>query len=179
MDPIEEFITGEITSKSAPSDRILTTILFTDIVESTRRARELGDAHWRTLLDAHDAAAAEEVARFRGRLVEHTGDGILASFDGPARAIQCSRRLAARARALGLAIRAGVHTGECELRGERLAGITLHLAARIMALAGPGEILTTRTVRDLVDGSGLSFRDHGAHSLKGFDGQIQVLAVEP
>ncbi len=178
MDPMEEFIAGGITSKVAPGDRILTTILFTDIVDSTRRAAELGDAQWRTLLDAHDVAAGEEVARFRGRLVERTGDGVLASFDGPARAVQCAQRLSARLRILGVAIRAGVHTGECEVRGDRLAGITLHLAARVMALAGPGEILATRTVRDLVSGSGLTFRDRGPHALKGFDQPIQVLAVE-
>jgi hypothetical protein len=144
MDPIEEFLTGTITSKIAPDDRILASILFTDVVDSTRRARELGDARWKALLDAHDAAAVEEIARFRGRLVERTGDGILASFDGPARAVQCSKQLIVRARALGLPIRAGIHAGECEVRGDRLAGITLHLAARVMALAGAGEVLTTR-----------------------------------
>jgi acetyl esterase/lipase len=155
IDPIEEFITGEITTNVSAEDRILTTILLTDIVESTRHLREVGDAQWRTILDQHDAAAAEEIGRSRGRLVDRTGDGILASFDGPARAIQCCRRLMARARALGIALRAGVHTGECELRGDRLAGTTVHLASRIMALAAPGEILATRTIRDLVVGSGL------------------------
>jgi class 3 adenylate cyclase len=108
----------------------------------------------------------------------YAGDGVLASFDGPARAVQCSKQLNVRARALGLPIRAGIHTGECEVRGDRLAGITLHLAARVVTLAGAGEILTTSTVRDLVNGSGLTFRDRGAHSMKGFDGQIQVLAVD-
>lgn len=177
MDPIEQFVTGDIASKIAPVDRILTTILFTDIVDSTRRARQMGDSQWRQVLDAHDAAAREEIERFRGRLIERTGDGILASFDGPARAIHCSQRLNLRASTLGLAIRAGVHTGECEQRGDRLAGITLHLAARVMGLAGPGEILTTQTVRNLVDGSRLTFEDRGAHALKGFDGQIQIFAV--
>jgi class 3 adenylate cyclase len=178
VDPMEEFITGDVASKIAPPHRILTTILFTDIVDSTRRATQMGDARWRALLDAHDAAARDEVARFSGRLVESTGDGILASFDGPARAVLCALRLAGRVRALGLAIRAGVHTGECEVREDRLAGISVHLAARVMALAGSGEILTTHTVRDLVSGSGLTFRDRGLHSLKGFDHSIQVLAVE-
>jgi class 3 adenylate cyclase len=142
--PGEEFVTGEITTGVATGDRILATIPFTDIVESTRRAAGLGDAQWRALLDAHDTVAAEEVARFRGRLVERTGDGILASFDGPARAVQCFR----------------------------------HLAARVMALAGAGELLTTRTVKDLVSGSGLSVQDRGLHSLKGFDQQVQICAVQ-
>lgn len=177
LDPIEDFITGEITSDVAGGERILTTVLLTDIVDSTRQARELGDARWRGVLDAHDAMVREEVQRVRGRLVVHTGDGMLASFDGPARALQCVRRLASRIRTLGLEVRAGVHTGECEVRGNNLAGITLHVAARIMALAGPGEILATRTVRDLVAGSGLAFVDRGAHALKGFDTHVQVFAV--
>ena len=178
MDPIEEFITGEITSRAAPGERVLTTILFTDIVDSTRHLAARGDAQWRALLDAHDAGAGEEIGRLRGRLVDRTGDGILASFDGPARAVECARRLRARAHALGVAIRAGVHTGECEVRGELLAGITVHLAARVMALAGADEILVTRTVTDLVAGSGLAFRDRGQHPVKGFDQPVLVFAVD-
>jgi len=178
VDPMEEFIVGGVTSKVAQTHRVLTTILLTDIVDSTRRAAEMGDARWRAVLDAHDAAARDEVGRFGGRLVERTGDGILASFDGPARAVLCARQLAARLRTLGLAIRAGVHTGECEVREDRLAGISVHLAARVMALAGAGEIFTTSTVRDLVGGAGLTFHDRGPHSLKGFDHPIQVLAVQ-
>lgn len=178
MDPFEEFITGQITSKLAPSRRMLTTIVFTDIVESTRRARELGDAKWREVLESHFAMARQEVERFRGRLVETTGDGILACFDGPARALRCAQRLVERAPESGLAIRVGVHTGECEESGNRLIGLTLHLAARVMAIANAGEILVTRMVRDLVGGSGICFQERGAHLFKGFESEIPVSAVD-
>jgi class 3 adenylate cyclase len=177
VDPIEEFLTGEIISREEPGERVLTTVLFADIVDSTTHARELGDARWRSLLDAHDRAASEEIGRARGRMVKHTGDGVLACFDGPARAVRCAQRLASRARSLGLEIRAGVHTGECEVRGDDLAGITVHVAARVMALAGGGEVLATRTVRDLVDGSGLKFEDRGAQALKGITDTVQVFAA--
>jgi class 3 adenylate cyclase/pimeloyl-ACP methyl ester carboxylesterase len=177
MDPIEEFVTGHIVTKVSSSNRLLTTILFTDIVGSTERAFALGDSHWRRLLDSHDTAAEDEVARFRGRTVEHAGDGMLACFDGPARAVSCALRLVQRARTLGLEIRAGVHTGECEIRGEHFTGIAVHLAARVMAMAGPSEVLATRTVMDLVGGSGLRFEDRGTRSLKGFTQPVQVFAA--
>lgn len=177
VDPIEEFVTGQVTRPGDSTERFLTTILFTDIVDSTARAQALGDAAWRSLLDAHDVAATEEVARFRGRLVKFTGDGILVCFDGPARAVRCAQSLVARTRALGLEIRAGVHTGECEARGEDLAGIAVHVAARIMLFAQPHEVITTRTVKDLVDGSGLIFQDRGLQSFKGVRNEIQVFAT--
>jgi class 3 adenylate cyclase len=177
MDHFETFVTGQIASRTAPSRRILTTIVFTDIVDSTRRARELGDARWRELLESHYETARRTVEQFRGRLVERTGDGILASFDGPARAVHCAQQLAREAETASLPIRAGVHTGECEVSGEHLIGLTLHLAARVMASAGANEIRTTRTVRDLVFGSDLQFEDRGPHRFKGFEGEIQVFAL--
>jgi class 3 adenylate cyclase len=178
MDPVEEFIAGQITSTAASDERFLTTVLFTDIVASTRHLLRVGDSQWREILDAHDVAVSEEIARLHGRLVDRTGDGVLACFDGPARAIQCCRRIMSRARALGLSLRAGVEIGECEVRGDRLAGLTVHRAARVMALAGPGEILTTRMVRGLSVGSGLNFRNRGDHCLKGFDDVTQVFSVD-
>ena len=172
---IEEFLTGE---RPEPEfDRVLKTILFTDIVGSTQRAVELGDHRWRELLDRHDATVRSALARSRGDEVKTTGDGFLAAFDGPARAIRCAQAINREARRLGLDIRAGLHTGECEVRGDDLAGIAVHTGARVAALAGPGEILVTSTVRDLVAGSNIEFTDRGSHSLKGVPGRWQVLAV--
>jgi class 3 adenylate cyclase len=173
---LEEHLTGV---RPAPEpDRVLKTVLFTDIVDSTVRAAQLGDRRWKETLDAHDASIRRALDRFRGAEVKTTGDGFLASFDGPARAVHCAQAIAAEARGLGLEIRAGLHTGECELRGDDLAGIAVHIGARVAALAGPGEVLVTSTVRDLVAGSGIEFADRGRHELRGVPGEWQVLAVQ-
>ena len=175
LDTIEEFLTGE--RRDHPVDRILKTVLFTDIVASTQRAAELGDRRWRAVLDAHDAMVRREIQRARGQEVMATGDGFLAAFDGPARAIRCAQAIRAHARTLGLEIRAGLHTGECEIRGGDVAGIAVHIGARVVALAAPGEILATGTVRDLVAGSGMDFIDRGTQPLKGVPGEWPILAV--
>jgi pimeloyl-ACP methyl ester carboxylesterase len=172
---VEEFLTG-VRSHAEP-DRVLATVLFVDIVGSTARAAELGDRRWRELLDAHDAGVRREVARARGRELGTAGDGFLAAFDGPARAIRCAQAIRAHARGLGLEVRAGLHTGECEVRGQGLAGIALHIGARVAALAGPGEVLVTSTVHDLVAGSGIAFAERGAHALAGVPGERRILAV--
>jgi class 3 adenylate cyclase len=175
LDVISEFLTGQ--RMAVPIDRVLTTVLFTDIVESTEQVVALGDQRWRQLLDAHDRAVRDQLRRFRGREIKTTGDGFFAAFDGPGRAIQCARAIKEAATQLGLAIRAGLHTGECEVRGDDLGGVCVHVAARVSALAGPGEILVTSAVRDMVDGSGITFDDRGLHSLKGLPDKRQVLAV--
>ena len=175
FDDIEEFLTG---SRPPPeTDRVLKTLLLTDIVGSTEEAVRLGDRRWHELLDAHDATVRAELEHFRGREVKATGDGFLACFDGPTRAIRCARAISDGARALGLEVRAGLHTGECETRGDDLAGVAVHIAARVAALAQPGEVLCSRTVTDLVGGSGISFVDRGVHALKGVPGQWQTFAV--
>jgi class 3 adenylate cyclase len=162
---IREFVTGV---REAPvTDRVLATILFTDIVGSTQRAAELGDQRWRELLDEHDAVVRTGVARFQGKLIKTTGDGALATFDGPTRAIEAARTIARAARGLDLQIRAGLHTGECELRGEDVGGIAVHIASRIAGLASAGEVVVSRTVKDLAVGSGIEFMDRGVHTLKG------------
>jgi class 3 adenylate cyclase/pimeloyl-ACP methyl ester carboxylesterase len=177
IDEVEEFLTG--SRPAHPTDRVLATVLFTDIVESTPRAVELGDARWRQLLERHDELAQEEVARFGGAIADFTGDGLVASFEGPARAVRCAFALRDRFRSLGLEIRAGLHTGEVERRLEGMAGIGVHIAARVLALAGAGEVLVSRTVRDLVTGSGLRFVDRGTHALKGVPDEWEILeAVE-
>jgi len=175
FDDIEEFLTG--TRPEPAVDRVLTTLLLTDIVGSTERAVTMGDQRWHDLLDAHDAAVRAELEHFRGREVKATGDGFLACFDGPARAIRCARAIVQRARVLGIDVRAGLHTGECETRGDDLAGVAVHIAARVAALAQPGEVLCSRTVTDLVAGSGIRFVDRGVRSLKGVPGHWQTLAV--
>lgn len=175
LDTIGEFLTGE--QREPAVDRILKTILFTDIVASTERAAELGDRRWRELLDSHDAVVRKEIQKARGREVKTTGDGFLAAFDGPARAIRCAQAIGRQASGLGLQVRAGLHTGECEVRGDDLAGIAVHIGARVAALAGPGEILVTGTVRDLVAGSGIEFADRGAHALKGIPGEWRILSA--
>jgi class 3 adenylate cyclase len=171
-DEIEEFITGH-RPVHAP-DRVLATVLFTDIVGSTEKAQELGDRQWRALLDRHDDVAQAELARHQGRLVKTTGDGLLATFDGPARAIRCASTLRD---VLPVPIRAGLHTGEVELRGDDVGGIAVHIGARVAAVAGAGEVLVSRTVKDLVAGSGIAFTDRGSHTLKGVPDEWQLYAV--
>jgi pimeloyl-ACP methyl ester carboxylesterase len=173
---IEEFLTG--ARAGARPDRVLATVLFTDIVDSTRRATELGDSAWRQVRERHDALVRSQLERFRGREVKQTGDGFLASFDGPARAIHCARSIVEEARELGVEIRAGLHTGECELIGDDLGGVAVHVAARVGAIAQPGEVLVSGTVKDLVMGSGISLVDRGIHELKGVPGEWRVFAVK-
>ena len=173
---IEEFVTGAHSRPAA--ERVLATVLLTDIVDSTRVAAELGDGHWRQLLDQHDRVAREVVSDFRGRFVKQTGDGILATFDGPARAIECARVLRDALAAAGLHIRSGVHTGEIEIRGDDVSGIGVHIANRVASLARPGEVLVSRTVPDLVVGSGLSFRPRGSRQLKGVPGTWDLFALD-
>ncbi len=172
---IERFL--GVADTEAALDRVLATVLFTDVVGSTERAAELGDARWRTLLDEHDAIASRFLERFRGRLVKTTGDGLLATFDGPARAVRCAQAIAAEVLRVGLEVRAGVHTGEVERRGNDVGGIAVHIGARIAALAGAGEVLASRTVTDLVAGSGLTFDDRGEHKLKGVPGTWHLFAA--
>ena len=172
---IEEFLTG--TRHDHEIDRVLATVLFTDIVGSTQRASELGDRKWRELLDAHDRAVRKQIDRFRGREVKTTGDGFLSAFDGPARAIRCARAITEDARQLGLEVRTGLHTGECEVRGQDLAGMAVHIGARVAAVAGPGEVLLSSTVKDLVVGSGLEFDERGERQLKGVPGTWKLFAV--
>ncbi len=173
----EEFLTGARSVLEA--DRVLASVLFTDIVDSTRRAVELGDLEWRSLLNRHDSLAEREVVRYGGRLIKTTGDGVLATFDGPARSVRCAQALSDGAQALGIVLRAGVHTGEVELRGDDIAGLGVNIASRIESLAQPGEILVSRTVTDLVAGSGLDFDDRGEHDLKGVPGRWQLFAARP
>ena len=176
LEEVQEFLTG--ARATAPEvDRILATILFTDIVGSTQQAAALGDRRWRDVLDAHDAAVRRELVRFRGRELKTTGDGFFAAFDGPARAIRCGQAIAAAARGLGLEVRAGLHTGECELRGGDLAGLAVHIGARVATLAGPGEVLVTSTVRDLVVGSGIEFDERGEQALRGVPDTWRTFAV--
>jgi class 3 adenylate cyclase len=173
---IEEFLTG--ARGGATPDRVLATVLFTDIVDSTRRAAELGDASWRQLLERHDALVRAQLARFRGSEVKQLGDGFLARFDGPARAIRCAQAIGEEAEELGIAVRAGLHTGECELIGDDLGGVAIHVAARVGAKAGPAEVLVSGTVRDLVMGSDITFEDRGAHELKGVPGEWRLFAAQ-
>jgi class 3 adenylate cyclase len=173
---VEEFLTGARTAPEA--DRVLATVMFTDIVGSTELASRLGDARWREVLDGHQDAVARELARFRGRRVKTLGDGCLATFDGPARAIRCGQAIADAARADGLDMRIGLHCGEVELMGDDVGGIAVHIAARIGALAGPGEVLVSSTVKDLVAGSGIAFADHGTERLKGIDDEWRLFAAK-
>lgn len=152
-------------------------MLFTDIVASTERAAELGDRRWRELLESHHALVRRELARFRGREIDTAGDGFLATFDGPARAIRCACAISDVVKPLGIEIRAGLHTGECEVMGDRVGGIAMHIGARVASPAAPGEVLVSSTVKDLVAGSGLSFEDRGTHALKGIPGEWRLFAV--
>jgi class 3 adenylate cyclase/pimeloyl-ACP methyl ester carboxylesterase len=173
LDEIEEFITGQSPDDTS-AERMLATVLLTDIVGSTERASEMGDRAWRALLDSHDERSATLVERHRGRIVKHTGDGTLAVFDGPGRAVKCAKELSRSLALAGISIRSGLHTGEVEQRGEDIGGIAVHIAARVSALANAGEVLVSRTVHDLVAGSDLRFAERGMHSLKGVPGEWQV-----
>jgi len=172
---IAEFLTGQ--QADVADDRVLATVLFTDIVDSTRRAAEIGDRDWHALLDAHDAVIRSQLNRFRGREVNTSGDGFLAMFDGPQRAIRCAMAIRDAVQALGIEVRAGLHTGECEVRGDDIGGIGVHIGARVSALAGPNEVLVSSTLRDLVIGSGLEFAERGAYKLKGVPGEWRLFAV--
>ena len=175
LEIIEEFLTG--TRHAQVSDRVLATVMFTDIVESTKRAAEMGDANWRSVLDRHDRLVEQEVTRFRGGVVKTTGDGVLATFDGPARAVGCAKAIGSALRSLGLEVRAGLHTGEVELRGDDIGGMAVHIASRVAALAGAGEVLVSSTVKDLVVGSGLEFEPRGEHELKGVPDPWRLFAA--
>ena len=175
VDEIEEFLTG--ARRGVEPDRVLATVLFTDIVGATERASRVGDRSWHDLLDGHHALVRRELERFRGREIDTAGDGFLATFDGPARGVRCACAISNSVRALGLEIRAGLHTGECELMGDKLGGIAVHTGARVAAEAQPGEVLVSSTVKDLVAGSGLAFLDRGVQSLKGIPGEWRLFAV--
>jgi len=177
LDAVEEFVTGR--PAATEPDRVLATILLSDLVDSTRHATTLGDRRWRDLLDQHDALIRREVERARGRVVKSTGDGTLATFDGPARAVRCAQAIVAGIRTLGVETRVGLHTGECERRGDDVGGIAVHIAARVAALAGAGEVLCSGTVRDLVAGSGLDFEARGRQELRGLPGQWALFAAQP
>src|SRR5258705_11341099 len=172
---IAAFLTGH--QAEVADDRVLATVLFPDIVDSTRRAAEIGDRDWHALLDAHDAVVRAQLARFRGREVSTSGDSFLATFDGPHRAIRCAMAIRDAVQSLGIQVRAGLHTGECEIRGDDIGGIAVHIGARVSALAGPNEGLGASTLRDLVVGSGVGFEERGAHQLKGVPGEWHLSAV--
>lgn len=175
LEAIEEFLTG--VRPGVAAERVLATVLFTDICESTRRATELGDRRWRDLLEEHQVVVRAQLERFGGREVKTMGDGFLAVFDGPTRAVEAARAIGGELRSLGLEVRAGVHSGEVELIGDDIGGIAVHVAARVSALAGPGEVLASRTVRDLAVGSGIDFVPHGRHVLKGVPDEWEVFSV--
>jgi class 3 adenylate cyclase len=172
---VEEFLTGRRHEREP--DRMLATVLFTDICDSTKTAAEMGDSSWRELLAEHDTLVRRALGRHRGREIKQTGDGFLATFDGPARAIHCAASVAEGIRTLGLEVRTGLHTGECEVMNGDLGGLAVHIAARVMASAGPGEVLVSSTVKDLVVGSGLQFEERGKHALKGVPGEWQLYKV--
>jgi class 3 adenylate cyclase len=175
LSDIQEFITGERPAESA--DRVLATVMFVDIAASTERAAQLGDAAWRSLLNAYYAIVRKALARHRGREANAAGDGFLATFDGPARAVRCALEIAQAVRELGVDVRAGVHIGESEMMGDNIGGLAVHIGARVMSEAAPGEVLTSSTVKDLVAGSGLSFSDRGARALKGVPCEWRLFAA--
>jgi pimeloyl-ACP methyl ester carboxylesterase/class 3 adenylate cyclase len=175
LDEIQEFLTG-VREPVAP-DRMLATVLFTDIVGSTDRARELGDGRWRDLLERHNEIVRRDLERFRGVEIDTAGDGFFATFDGPARAIRCARSIVENVRGVGLDVRSGLHTGECELSAGSVRGIAVHTGARVASLASPGEVLVSSTVKDLVAGSGIEFTDRGVHELKGIPGEWRLYAA--
>ncbi len=175
LSDIQEFITGERPIDSF--DRVLATVLFLDIASSTERAAALGDTAWGNLLNSYYAIVRKELARFRGKETNTTGDAFLATFDGPARAVRCALAIALAVRQLGIEVRAGVHTGECELMGDNVGGIAIHTGARIMAKAEPGGVMVSRTVKDLVSGSGIDFQECGTHALKGVPGEWRLFAA--
>jgi class 3 adenylate cyclase len=175
LDEMEEFLTGSLPAHR--SDRQLATVLFTDVVGSTEQVAHLGDRRWRELLATHDDLVRGELERFRGQAVKSTGDGVLATFDGPGRAIRCACAIRDAVRSLGIEVRVGLHTGEIELTGDDIAGVAVHIGARVSALAGASEVLVSSTVRDLVAGSGIEFEDRGDHQLKGVPGNWRLYAV--
>jgi class 3 adenylate cyclase len=175
LDEVEEFLTG--ARRGSEPDRVLATVLFTDIVGSTQRAVQLGDRRWHALLTAHETVIRRELERFRGHEIDTAGDGFLATFDGPARAIRCAVAIRDGVHSIGLTIRAGLHTGECELHAGNIAGIAVHTGARVAALARPDEVLVSSTVKDLVAGSGIAFEDRGVHELKGVPGSWRIFGV--
>ncbi len=175
LDVVEEFVTD---APSAPtSDRVLATVLFTDLVSSTDQVVQLGDRRWRNLMATHDALTRSEVDRFGGKVIRFTGDGVLATFDGPARAIRCACAIRDTLSALGLSVRAGLHTGEIDLRGDDVSGISVHIGQRVCAHAGAGEVLVSRTVADLIAGADIDLHDHGEHDLKGVPGTWRLYRV--
>jgi class 3 adenylate cyclase len=176
LSDIQEFITGERPIEA--SDRMLATVLFLDIASSTERTTALGDAAWRNVINAYYSIVRKELARFRGKEVNSAGDGFLATFDGPARAVRCALAVVAAVRQLGIEVRAGVHTGECEVMGDNVGGMAVNIGARIMATALPGGVLVSGTVKDLVAGSGIDFSDMGSHTLKGIPGEWKLFAVQ-
>jgi class 3 adenylate cyclase len=176
VDEVEEFLTGSRSSE-AEIDRVLATVMFTDIVESTRRAAELGDRQWRALLDRHDETVRQQLGRFRGQEVKNLGDGFLATFDGPARAVRCAAAISESVQPLGIAVRSGLHTGEIELKRDDIGGIAVHIAARVAAEAKARETVVSSTVRDLVAGSNLRFQDRGIHALKGLPEEVHLYTV--
>jgi class 3 adenylate cyclase len=171
----EEFLTGSRSEDEI--DRVLATVMFTDIVESTTRAAALGDRKWRALLEQHDNAVRRQLARFRGQEVKSLGDGFLATFDGPARAVRCAAAIAETVQPLGIAVRSGLHTGEIEMKPGDIGGIAVHMAARVAGIAEPGETVVSSTVRDLVAGSGLRFRDRGLHELRGLPEKLHLYSL--
>jgi class 3 adenylate cyclase len=175
-DEIEEFMTGE-RHRPEP-DRVLATVMFTDIVGSTERAAEMGDQRWRELLGSYYDVMRKELGIFRGHEVDTAGDGLLATFDKPARAIRCACSAREKLRRLGLQVRTGLHTGECELIGDSIGGIAVHIGARVAAAANPDEVMGSSTVKDLVAGSGIKFADHGLHTLKGVPGEWRLFIAQ-
>jgi class 3 adenylate cyclase len=175
MDLVEQFLTGTLGDHEI--DRVLATVLFTDIVGSTERAVALGDHAWRDVLDRHDKLTRREIERFSGREIKTLGDGFLAAFDGPGRAVRCAKAITQEARRIGIDVRCGLHAGECEVRDDDLAGIAVHIGARIGALAESGEVLVSTTVKDLVIGSGIEFRDRGTYALKGIAEHWKLYSV--
>ena len=175
LDEMQEFLTG--VREPAEPERMLATVLFTDIVGSTDRARELGDRRWRDLLERHNEVVRRDLERFRGVEIDTAGDGFFATFDGPARAIRCARSIVENVRGIGLDVRSGLHTGECELSAGSVRGIAVHTGARVASLAAPGEVLVSSTVKDLVAGSGIDFTDRGVHELKGIPGEWRLYAA--
>jgi class 3 adenylate cyclase len=175
LDPVEDFLTG--SRKNTDEDRVLATVVFTDIVGATEIVDRAGDRAWRELLEKHHAVVRRELNRYRGREVDTAGDGFFATFDGPARGVRCALAVRDAVKDLGIEIRAGVHTGECEVIGDKVGGIAVHIGARVMAMARPNEVLVTRTVKDLVAGSGLELVDSGVHTLKGVSSEWRLYAA--
>ncbi len=175
LDEVEEFLTG--ARHAAEVDRVLTTVMFTDIVDSTRRAAELGDSRWRALVESHNQLVRDQLDRYRGREVKTMGDGFLATFDGPARGVRCARAITEEMQEFDVDVRAGLHTGECDVMGDDVGGMAVNIGARVGGLAEGGEVLVSGTVKDLVVGSGIDFEDRGLHQLKGVPGDWHLFAV--